>query len=105
MKSVCVALIAGLLWTSAQAEPVAAPASAFKQYRPFSDQAVSDWRAANQTVGEIGGWQTYARETFNAQRQKPAAPAEKPGASPEEKPADQPSGKPPATIHQHGKTP
>jgi hypothetical protein len=105
MKSVCIALLAGFAGSSAQAEPAAAQVSAFKQYRPFSDQAVSDWRAANQTVGEIGGWQTYARETFNAQRQNPAAPAAKPGALPEEKPADQSAGQTPATIHQHGKTP
>jgi hypothetical protein len=36
--------------------------SAFSDYVPYSDQALQSWRQANDTVGEIGGWKTYAKE-------------------------------------------
>lgn len=36
--------------------------SAFEGYRPFDEQKVGSWRSANEVVGEIGGWQAYARE-------------------------------------------
>ena len=36
--------------------------SAFEGYRPFKDQPVQSWREANDLVGQIGGWQAYARE-------------------------------------------
>lgn len=36
--------------------------SAFEGYRPFTEQPVTSWRAANDQVGQIGGWQAYARE-------------------------------------------
>lgn len=50
---------------SAAAPAVAASASyrsAFEGYRPFNDQPVGSWRQANDVVGQIGGWQAYARE-------------------------------------------
>ncbi len=57
-----------------QAAPAAsAPAgwpSAFDGYRRFADAPPADWRAANDTVGRIGGWRAYARE---AQEGGPAA--------------------------------
>jgi hypothetical protein len=41
----------------------AAPAAPdFEGYRPFSAEEVGDWRKANDTVREIGGWRAYARE-------------------------------------------
>lgn len=36
--------------------------SAFEGYRAFKDQPVQPWREANDLVGQIGGWQAYARE-------------------------------------------
>lgn len=31
-------------------------------YRKWQDAPVADWAAANERVGEIGGWQTYLRD-------------------------------------------
>lgn len=36
--------------------------STFSDYVPYSEQAITSWRQANDKVGEIGGWKTYARE-------------------------------------------
>ena len=36
--------------------------SAFSDYVPYSEQSIESWRQANDTVGEIGGWRTYAKE-------------------------------------------
>ena len=36
--------------------------SAFEGYRSFESGEVQDWRKANDTVREIGGWRAYARE-------------------------------------------
>ena len=36
--------------------------SVFEGYRPFKNQPVQSWREANDLVGQIGGWQAYARE-------------------------------------------
>ncbi|MEP7207032.1 MAG: hypothetical protein ABI920_08835 [Casimicrobiaceae bacterium] len=49
--------------------------SAFDGYRGFADQPVESWRAANDLVGRIGGWQAYARET------RPPAPSSGQAAS------------------------
>ena len=56
------------LAAGAQTAAPAAPAnaggyrSAFEGYRSFSAEEVGDWRQANETVREIGGWRAYARE-------------------------------------------
>lgn len=44
--------------------------SAFDGYRRLQDTQPGDWRAANETVGRIGGWRVYAREA-----EPPGAPA------------------------------
>lgn len=36
--------------------------SAFDGYRRFSEEELVPWRASNDRVREIGGWQAYARE-------------------------------------------
>lgn len=36
--------------------------SAFENYRRFTDERVMSWKAANERVGSIGGWRTYAKE-------------------------------------------
>ena len=46
----------------------------FEGYQPYADQAVGNWRDANDTVGRIGGWREYAREV--------AAPGEAPSGAP-----------------------
>jgi hypothetical protein len=35
---------------------------AFESYKAFTDVAVGDWKAANDTVAKIGGWREYARQ-------------------------------------------
>ena len=42
--------------------PVAKYQSAFSSYRNFREEKLNDWTAANDTVGQIGGWRIYARE-------------------------------------------
>ena len=38
------------------------------QYRPFNaTEALIDWRTANNTVNEIGGWRVYAKEAARAE--------------------------------------
>ena len=46
----------------APAQPQGGYSSAFEGYRPFAADEVGDWRKANETVREIGGWRAYARE-------------------------------------------
>jgi len=73
---------------SATAPAAVTPAygSALEGYRPFKDQPVTSWKASNDLVGRIGGWQAYARE---AQGQAPAASAApRPGAVPASRPAN-----------------
>jgi hypothetical protein len=36
--------------------------SAFDGYRPYTDDAVANWKAANENVARIGGWREYARQ-------------------------------------------
>lgn len=64
-----------LLALGAQAADLPAPVlqhdSVLSRYKRFEDQGVGAWPQANQTVGRIGGWRSYARETAPP----PAAPA------------------------------
>lgn len=36
--------------------------STLDTYQRFNDEKVGSWRDANDTVGRIGGWRTYAKE-------------------------------------------
>lgn len=36
--------------------------SALSGYEAYKEQSVQPWKAANDKVGEIGGWRTYAKE-------------------------------------------
>ena len=36
--------------------------SPIADYQPFVDEKVSSWQAANDKVGQIGGWRAYAKE-------------------------------------------
>jgi hypothetical protein len=53
----------------------AATRSALEGYQPYTDEKTVDWKAANDSVGRIGGWRAYAREAAQPGPQAPAAPA------------------------------
>lgn len=89
------AVLAGALWaTGALAQPSpspdltpapplseAAPASfksATQGYQPYTDEATINWKAANDTVAQIGGWRAYAKEAAAAP--EAATPASKPAS-------------------------
>ena len=43
----------------------AAPAgfqSALEGYKPYTDEKIVNWKAANDTTAQIGGWRAYAKE-------------------------------------------
>lgn len=74
-----------LLLTGVAAPVWADPAEPFKTYQGWRDEPVLDWRAANDRVGEVGGWRTYLREAqpegdgghdHGASRPKPQAPVD-----------------------------
>jgi len=52
--------------------------SAFDAYRKHREQKVESWKDANDNVGRIGGWRTYAREAHQPDppAARPAVPAE-----------------------------
>ena len=54
--------------------------SPLKAYQGFIEQPLHDWRGANDLVGRIGGWRTYAQEPYTQEvpAQKPAEPSTKP---------------------------
>lgn len=58
--------------------------SSFAGYHGLADEEVGSWREANDTVGRIGGWKTYAREAAQpevpTQADTPARPAAAGGA-------------------------
>ena len=41
--------------------------SAFDAYERYEESDGPDWRGANDRVGEIGGWRTYAREPYEGE--------------------------------------
>lgn len=76
------ALLAGsaMAQTTPEQKPPAAPAqlsyiSPLNGYQAYTDQPVQSWREANDNVGRIGGWRTYAKEARTAEPAKNAAPA------------------------------
>ena len=42
--------------------------SATDQHRGYKEITLQDWKAANDRVGEIGGWRTYAKEAYEANK-------------------------------------
>lgn len=36
--------------------------SAFEGYQRYSDEKIVNWKQANDTTGQIGGWRAYAKE-------------------------------------------
>lgn len=57
-------------------------------YRAFTEEEPIPWREANDTVGRIGGWREYARDSAT-----PTAPAQ---------PETAPAANPPAVPAGHG---
>ena len=76
-----VILLAVLLWTmpavaqnnAAALSPAVATAamptatlpsyrSAFEGYQSYTDEKIVNWKQANDTVGQIGGWRAYSKE-------------------------------------------
>ena len=43
-------------------EAVAPYASAFDGYKPYTDEPLVNWKAANDTTASVGGWREYARQ-------------------------------------------
>ncbi len=39
------------------------PPAPFDRYQGWRETPPADWRAANDRVGEVGGWRTYLRES------------------------------------------
>jgi hypothetical protein len=76
------ALLAGSAMAQATTEqkPLATPAqlsytSPLNGYQAYTEQPVQSWQDANDTVGRIGGWRTYAREARTTEPAKDGAPA------------------------------
>jgi hypothetical protein len=57
--------------------------SPIADYRPFVDEKITSWKAANDKVGQIGGWRAYAKEA----QQPDNTPAASPNSAPMQKPA------------------
>lgn len=51
--------------------------SVTKLHREYREITLQDWKAANERVGEIGGWRTYAKQAYEANKKM----AEKAGAN------------------------
>ena len=47
--------------------------SSFSTYQAYADQPIISWRNANDTVGKIGGWRSYAKEVQQPQSDVPQA--------------------------------
>ena len=39
--------------------------SPLARYQSWREQPLADWREANELVGRIGGWRTYAQEPYS----------------------------------------
>jgi hypothetical protein len=52
--------------------------SVLSRYKPMSDQKLSTWREANDTVTRIGGWRTYLKESQSPDTVVPTIPSAAP---------------------------
>jgi len=50
-------------------------------YPPLPERPMQNWPQANQRVGEIGGWRTYAMEPWEAPKAQSVTPQKQGGAS------------------------
>lgn len=51
-----------LMSGTAAAQTTISYASPIADYQPYVDEKIVSWRAANDKVGQIGGWRAYAKE-------------------------------------------
>lgn len=72
-----------LLSGTAMAQTAISYTSLIADYQPFVDEKVTSWTAANDKVGQIGGWRAYAKEA----QQPDNTPTPSPNALPMQKPA------------------
>ena len=56
---------------AANAQTPAPPASVFDSYKPYTDEPLANWKAANDTTARIGGWREYAKQA----QEQPGKPA------------------------------
>lgn len=72
------AAAAALLASAVHAQtvgPSAAPsASAFESYKPYTDEPIGNWKAANEGVARIGGWREYAKQAQGMDSKQEATP-------------------------------
>lgn len=59
---VLITAISCLLLGTASAQTVVSYTSPVADYQPFIDEKITSWKAANDKVGQIGGWRAYAKE-------------------------------------------
>ena len=52
--------------------------SAFEGYQAYSDDKMTNWRAANDEVARIGGWREYAKQAQELDVKPVATPASAP---------------------------
>lgn len=72
--------------------------SSLSAYPAWRDEPLGDWRAANDTVGRVGGWRAYAREAAQARGSAAAGTAGAAGAASAAGAAPDPAASPaPAT--------
>ena len=68
--------ISCLILGTASAQTTVGYTSPIADYKPFVDEKVTSWKAANDKVGQIGGWRAYAKEAQQPDntptQQKPA---------------------------------
>ncbi len=59
----------------AQSQATPAPyRSSLEDYRSYSDEKLTPWKQANDTVGKVGGWRAYAKEAQGPQAPGSQAP-------------------------------
>lgn len=71
--------------------------SVFRGYRGFTDEKVVSWRATNDLVQKLGGWQAFARDKVPDIPPVTAPADESMPKAPETTPAQQPASKAPVT--------
>ena len=55
-------MLTSIAYTQAFAQTTVSYTSPIADYKPFVDEKVTSWKAANDKVGQIGGWRAYAKE-------------------------------------------
>jgi hypothetical protein len=60
--SIPIGVIFCLILGTASAQTTVSYTSPVADYQPFVDEKITSWKAANDKVGQIGGWRAYAKE-------------------------------------------